>query len=222
MYQQTNVIKFHKFEYSFDEIDFEYFLERGIILPNHSDNWAKKRKRDYLAGRYCAMKCLQDFGFPLNSGFQILSNKDRSVLWPEGYCGSITHTSQYVASVVARCKDFRSLGIDSENKMKRRTFDRIKRQIAKDNEIEMVQQKLGDEQLALTLIFSAKESIYKSVFPISKVFFYFEAFCIDTIDADHLEGYFTKDLNPEFTKDSRMSIFYEIHQDRVDTLVKII
>lgn len=213
----SNLI-YHEVSYDSDSMDFERFEKLGQALPTNSQKWAPKRKRDYLAGRFCAKKCLSTFDL---ESFEIASNEDRSPIWPRGYCGSITHTKTYACAVVASLDVYRSVGIDSEQIMKESTFDRVKRQIATDTELDIVSQVSKQPRIALTIIFSAKEAVFKAVYPLVKKHFYFEAFEITDITDSYVLGRFVANLNNEFKINTSLKITYKVSDDRVDSLVTI-
>ncbi|PCJ16735.1 MAG: hypothetical protein COB02_15295 [Candidatus Cloacimonadota bacterium] len=221
MYFSNKTIFYHDIEYKSDSYDYQYFLNLNLHLPDKSDSWASKRKRDYLVGRFCAREAFKQVSVFDTSHFQLIKNEDGTSNWPTGFCGSITHTKDYACAVIAQSNKILSIGIDCEYKIKDKTFQRVKKSIASDSEINIVNKFTQDEQLALTLIFSAKESVYKAVFPLVKTFFYFEAFQIDTINQNYIEGFLTKDLNQNFSMGKKVKIQYKITNQRVNTLVLI-
>ncbi|HWG68016.1 MAG TPA: 4'-phosphopantetheinyl transferase superfamily protein [Steroidobacteraceae bacterium] len=116
-----------------------------------------KRVGEFAAGRLCARRALQELGivdFPLRVG------DDRQPVWPQSLVGSITHTTDFCAAVVAERRRVHALGLDSE--------------VVGDVNVEIwpricVPEELawiaslpeGEQRAAVTLIFSAKEAFYK-------------------------------------------------------------
>ena len=66
-----------------------------------------KRIQEYLAGRYCAKKAFEKAGYVLTN---LKNDKNRAPVWPQEYCGSISHTKELAVSVVS--KTLKSVGID--------------------------------------------------------------------------------------------------------------
>ncbi|MCO4781598.1 MAG: 4'-phosphopantetheinyl transferase superfamily protein [Candidatus Cloacimonetes bacterium] len=205
-------------DYDNDPIDYKYFEKLGQSLPLGSETWAAKRKRDYLAGRYCANECLSQVAL---QGFEIRSNADRSPIWPSEYCGSITHTKTYACCVLTSVNQYRSVGIDSEHKIIETTFKRVKRQIASDKEFDLVKSFIEDDCLALTIIFSCKEAIFKAIYPLVKKHFYFDAFEITHVQDSYLLGKLLIDLDSSFCKGTCLKMKFRVIEDRVDALVTI-
>jgi 4'-phosphopantetheinyl transferase EntD len=128
-----------------------------MLLPEeqlHTHGMVAKRVNEFTHGRYCArtaMSMLDMSPQPIGKG------ANREPLWPTGVIGSITHTTNAAAAVVASCHDFRSLGLDMESPapLKDELLDMIC--LAEENPER-------DGSLA-KLLFSIKEAIYKCLYP---------------------------------------------------------
>ncbi|WP_434629646.1 4'-phosphopantetheinyl transferase family protein [Chromobacterium sp. CV08] len=136
----------------------------GVALPPSLSGAVSRRKAAYLAGRYCAMQSLSQAGHPLPCDLPI--GEDRSPVWPDGLVGSITHTDGLAAAVVASARDARGLGIDAESVIGVETCRLLRDQVVCDGEWRFG----GDgsswsDRLFFTMIFSAKESIFKCLYP---------------------------------------------------------
>ncbi len=157
-----------------------------------------KRRVEFALGRTCARRALAALGAPACA---LPSNPDRTVAWPTGFVGSITHADGYVAAVCARRGALRGLGIDAE--VKTRVHDKLWRQIASDNEIAWIGA-AGDAEARLraTQLFSAKEAFYKAQYCISQswVGFHDAHFTLD--DEGSFSIALTKDIEHLATKDT--------------------
>jgi 4'-phosphopantetheinyl transferase EntD len=120
------------------------------------------RQREFRAGRACAREALSAFG--LHHAL-LRVGATRAPLWPSGFVGSITHCEGVCAAAVARTDLLASLGMDME---RRGRVDRnLRERLAAPTEIARWTQAFdGCEQDALTLLFSAKESVYKCLSPL--------------------------------------------------------
>ena len=150
-----------------------------------------KRTREFAAGRACARRALASLGID-NFPLQVVG--DRSPLWPAGVLGSITHTDQYCAAAVCRRGTIKGLGIDAER------VDPLP-----EDMIPMVC--TPNERAALMgfarpgtwakLLFSAKESIYKSYFPGTRTFLDFHDVEVSLYRDEHrFEGVLINDGVP--------------------------
>ncbi|PAN79477.1 enterobactin synthase [Enterobacter cloacae] len=153
------------------------FTDADLLwLPHHAElaNAGRKRKAEHLAGRIAAAHALPDHTVP---GI----GPSGEPLWPEGISGSITHSGTQAMAVVVSHPDAR-VGIDCEA-------------ILPDSEAREIQDGIIDAQeamcltrsgypfaLALTLTFSAKESLFKALFPQVKTFMDFDCARITRLD----------------------------------------
>lgn len=138
-----------------------YPEERALL-----EGCVEKRQREIAAGRRCARRALAQLGI---TSFPLLPGPDRAPIWPAGIVGSITHTDGpsdgYCAVAVAQAGQFGGLGIDAEPRLRlpedlwTLVLDAgEKREALRDS----------DPGTFARLIFSAKETTYKAVFPTLK------------------------------------------------------
>lgn len=126
------------------------------------------RREAFVHGRTCARAALNLLGVP-NPVIPV--GADREPVWPAGIVGSISHCGPVAAAAVARSEDVGGLGIDLETDepLDRQTLPLICRASERDA---LVHAK--DELHRAKLIFSAKESIYKCLWPIVRHFVDFQ------------------------------------------------
>ncbi|GII57993.1 4'-phosphopantetheinyl transferase [Planotetraspora thailandica] len=121
-----------------------------------------KRRREFTTGRHCARRALGLLGVPPGP---ILRGDGGAPLWPSGTIGSITHCDGYRAAAVTSKRDVLSLGIDAEpyGPLPADVLDMV----ASPEEIAALR-RLGDGSVDWDkILFSAKESIYKTWFPLT-------------------------------------------------------
>lgn len=126
----------------------------------HLGRSVQKRAQEFAAGRMCARRLLHEFGFP---NFPVAVGEHRQPVWPDTLVGSITHTTDFCAAVVAPKDRLRAVGIDSE--IAGSVKPELWRGICTPGETAWLRS-LPDAQQprAATLIFSAKEAFYKCQF----------------------------------------------------------
>ncbi len=156
------------------EISVQDFLEQGLVLPEHLQKAIAKRQLDYLAGRYCVQQTYAAFdlgALPLPT-----QGPDRAPIWPEGWCGSITHTRGVASAVLSRTSRVRHLGLDIEHSIGQKSSGISTQICSHPSEWPDLNQRLGcPDELGLTLIFSAKESLFKALYPSVQSYFGFSA-----------------------------------------------
>ena len=135
-----------------------------------ASSMSDKRRREFASGRYCAREALVRLG---HEAVALPVGPGRAPVWPPGIIGSISHTDDIAIAAVARSSDLRSLGIDVES------GDPLEPDLLKlvCREEELAALAAGDLQpgLGAKLIFSAKESVYKCLWPLTGTFLEFHA-----------------------------------------------
>lgn len=121
-----------------------------------------KRRAEFLAGRFAAQQALSALGLDALPE----RNDDGSPRWPAHVAGSITHGAQRVLCAVAFSRDVRALGIDAERLMDPGASEELRSRICSDAErLVLARGAPLPEHHAVTLAFSAKESLYKCLYP---------------------------------------------------------
>ena len=149
-----------------------------VSIPEQIMCASEHRQREYLHGRYCAQQALQQFFSDTQNSIhhhgEVGRNENTGApIWPSPVCGSISHGANATIAVVANIQHIASCGVDIE------TIGRVKRpmwrKIMASAEESIYRQKYQDvpEDLFATLIFSAKESLFKAIFPLEKTFITF-------------------------------------------------
>lgn len=134
----------------------------GVLYPEEEACVRKavsKRRREFTAGRLCAREALARLEV---KNFPLLVGPYRAPVWPKNIVGSISHCRNICIVAATKDKRIRGLGIDVEQ------ADQLEKSVA-----ELVCTKKEMKLLADTdtyngsnfdkIIFSAKESFYKSI-----------------------------------------------------------
>jgi len=148
----------------------------AAALPQTLRKAAPRRQVEWVLGRHCAYRAGQGLGIEVPR--DLASGADRAPIWPAGIVGSITHKEGLVVAAVARQADVLGLGIDSERMIESDTLADITRLIASSAEVVLAETYAAqlDRESFFSLLFSAKESLYKCLYPsVRKFFSYLEA-----------------------------------------------
>ena len=144
---------------------------RGELFPGEAAYAATvvdKRGREYSSGRRVAREGLKRIGVaPVE-----IPSEDRRPVWPEGVVGSIGHSGGLAAAIVGPGEAFVGLGVDveTENAVSGTTAQRLL------TEAEHAWLPAPEWR---TMIFAAKEAVYKSVNPTVREFLGFQDVEID-------------------------------------------
>ena len=133
-----------------------------ISLPKSLSNAALKRKAEFVAGRVAANDALRVLGY---TDFSIAIGEHRSPCWPDAVVGSISHSDDIAVAVAGAKAHWQGLGVDVQTRLTQDDLEAVNGVIATPHEHALLS--LLDTPLAeqLTLIFSAKESVFKALYP---------------------------------------------------------
>ncbi|MFO2465837.1 4'-phosphopantetheinyl transferase superfamily protein [Pseudomonas sp. 15FMM2] len=179
-----------------------------------------KRQAEFLAGRLCARAALQQL-----EGLDCIPaiGEDRAPVWPSHICGSITHSTGQAAAIVAHKARWRGLGMDLENVLTHERAERLAGEILTGDEMQRMAAG-SQEQIAqlVTLTFSAKESLFKALYPIVQKRFYFEhAELLEWCDTGHARLRLLTDLSSEWCHGTELEAQFAVRDGQLLSLVAI-
>lgn len=138
--------------------DFSLYLEEQRI----SSKFSEQRRNEYTSGRIIAKHLLERIGI---YNFPILRGTLGEPLWPQGVTGSISHCADRCFVAIAEKKHYKSIGIDIDS------IDDLPETLIDDvctySEKKWIRSMKCQEKAYpyAKMIFSAKESAYKCIFP---------------------------------------------------------
>lgn len=168
-----------------DDLAAELLPQERIVIARATES----RRREFATARACARAALIQLGRP---AVAVLPGSRGAPQWPEGVAGSITHCTGYRAAVVGLTRDVVSVGVDAEPNEALPSHGMLKL-IARDEErVRLRELAAGMPGICWDrLLFSAKESVYKTWFPLARRWLGFES---ADIVIDPREGTFTARL----------------------------
>ncbi|MGC3982789.1 MAG: 4'-phosphopantetheinyl transferase superfamily protein [Steroidobacteraceae bacterium] len=189
-------------------VELRQFPDADTLLPAEaalSQRFVRKRLLEFAAGRWCARTALREFSV---IDFPILIGEQRQPLWPAGFTGSITHTDNYCAAVVAPQQSVSALGIDAE--MVGRVGADLWPILFRAKELDGLNA-LSSAQQAVTaaLLFSGKEAFFKCQFPLTGAWLDFRDVEMTVEDDSH----FRVDVIGKIRSPHRYSGRYGLAQD---------
>lgn len=205
-------------KYSVDDQYIRSISRHGITLPPSLISARTKRQVEYLAGRYCAITSLQTFGQKTS---EIGINDDGSPGWPMGFTGAITHSKGLAIAAVANRSAVRFLGVDAEQWVTAARAEKLSRAILLDSEVLYSRDQELPVEWFFTLVFSAKESLYKLLRSEVGRYFGFHSASIISLDIEKQSFILmlTESLSPEFNEGYLFNGCYQEQGDHMVTLV---
>lgn len=182
-----------------------------LWLPYHAELAAAGRKRqaEHLAGRIAAVHALQPFG----STTAPVIGAQRQPCWPPGLFGSITHCENHALAVVAR----HPIGVDSESLFSSELCAELTESIITSAERAVLEASGLPYPLALTLAFSAKESLYKAFSHRALPLPGFTSAAITHLDPRYLTLRFRATFSPQLV-DQQATVYWQTDNAKVVTL----
>lgn len=145
-----------------------------------------KRQAEFAAGRRAARAALAQLD---QAAVAIPAGADRAPLWPNGLVGSITHDQGFALAVVAHARSVRAVGVDLTQAQDLPGTTR--------NAILKSAQEQKLHGLEARAVFSAKECIFKALYPDVKAFFGFDAASVfPNLQENSFTAELLKDLGP--------------------------
>lgn len=146
----------------------------AVLAPAEEQAVARavaSRRAEFATARACARDALARLGAPAAA---VPVGERRAPVWPDGVVGAITHCAGFRGAAVAWRDDVRTVGLDAEPHV-----------ALPDGVLEAVSD-AGERELLVSLgrdapdvrwdkiLFSAKESVYKAWFPLTRRWLGFE------------------------------------------------
>ncbi|WP_329499310.1 4'-phosphopantetheinyl transferase family protein [Kitasatospora herbaricolor] len=139
----------------------------AVLYPEEAaaiEHAVDKRRREFTSVRVCARRALARLGRP---PVPLVPGTDGAPAWPSGIVGSMTHCDGYRACAVARTETVASLGIDAE--------PHLPLPAGVQEAVTLPEEREHLARLAARfpgtawdrLLFSAKESVYKTWYPLT-------------------------------------------------------
>lgn len=214
LFQKAKYCSFSRQEFNSEELK---ILEEKFSLTQVTSHFHPKRREEFLLGRLAARRAYKSCtGKELK---ELAIGDKRQPLWPNDVVGSITHSQTTIVVAVALKNNCVGVGIDLE--FKNRVTPELTRMIFIDKDYELKHSL--DENLYRALVFSAKESLYKALFPTVQLFFGFETAALSHINES--QGMFSialqKDLHPNYLKGQILQGRFMFSESEVLTVIEL-
>lgn len=193
------------------------FILLDQTLPESFATANIKRKAEYLAGRYCARWLLQQVGCKED---KLINSCQRVPIWPSGWCGSISHTGEQAIAILAPLSAKLSPGIDIEQACSKNIL-KIAKVCATPQEQAIISNIPLPYYRTLSILFSAKESLYKSLWPRVQCSFGFNTVMLTALNVTQQSFTLTltTNLTPSLQRGKVFAGIYHFVEDIVITCI---
>ncbi|MER8576980.1 4'-phosphopantetheinyl transferase superfamily protein [Mesorhizobium sp. M1409] len=205
--------------FDFESYRDDLFYNLALACPPSLSTALPIRRAEFLAGRALAQTALQALGQPTA---EIPIGSDHAPLWPSGSTGSITHARGHCACFAISDPDWQA-GVDVELMVSGHALESILSMTANEQERALIarQTALPPNRLA-TLLFSAKETLFKGLYPVVRHFFGFDCAEIRTPPTNgRLRLHLTQTLCRELPEGESYDVRFHNTADRVLTWIAV-
>lgn len=152
------------------------FADLRLECPSSIQGAVPKRQAEYLAGRYLARLVMQQSGLFSHEPPQLGSGRLRAPAWPDSVTGSISHHHSKACAVLLNkpvaADNF--VGVDTELWLSEQQACEIAGSIHNAAERQILRDAGCTDAQATSLLFSAKEALFKAICPFVDEYFGFE------------------------------------------------
>ena len=208
----TDVVVLHA-PYDVTLFNADLFAQFEMPFPDHLSRAVDKRQADYLAGRALVARGFDALDLPPHP---VETGPDRAPIWPNGVTGSISHSRKTCACILSTDTTLH-LGIDVETNLTAKSDEAIRNVALSEHEQKLLNTAPDPRHLS-ALMFCAKETLFKALYPTVQTFFGFDsAEVMHLPDDTHIQLRLTKTLHPILPAETSFDIRHLQLEDQVLT-----
>lgn len=195
----------------------QVFFQLGVAMPDELNTAVHKRKAEFLAGRYVARHLLSQL--PV-SQHDVVIGQHRAPVWPQGVIGSISHHHDKAVCAI-RMGDAaqEGVGIDIEQLIQAEQVESIRPGVVNAAEWQRLAVLPFEASVRLTLVFSAKESVFKALYGWVGRYFDFTDAEVVEVRATSLTFQLLSELTPALRAGCRFRVDYQVGEHEVLTFL---
>ncbi|TSH83690.1 4'-phosphopantetheinyl transferase [Pantoea sp. paga] len=178
-FQHQSQLAYCMLEYDSKSFKDDLFAIAGLPLPVVLSEAGVKRKSEYFAGRYCCSVLLRQ-----HRVHSPIVGASRGVpVWPAGWRGSLSHTRSHAIAVLVKETSGLHPGVDIEKHNPTLLLNTSDMFTSMEEQAFLRTLSLPYSQ-ALLLVFSAKETLFKALWPEIKGFIDFSSSYLSEVNTD--------------------------------------
>ena len=187
-----------------------------MALPPSLLKAVPKRQTEFLAGRLCARASLAETTGAVQTPHV---GKDHAPMWPRGFCGSITHSHGWAGAATAATRHWQSIGLDAETLLAPGRAARLASEVLTPREHESPD---AETAFYVTAVFSLKESLFKALYPLTGVRFYFQdAELVEWDPSGYARLRLAKTLSPCWQKGRELEAVHVFEEQRFLSMIRV-
>lgn len=204
-------------EFARERFEPSFFEALGVRFVPSIRAAVPKRQAEFLVGRYLSQQAMAMFEPGVScGGFELPIGAHRCPIWPSHLMGSISHSERVAFSVVMNKPLARRgfLGIDVEGIVNEDNAECLREYVLREEDRQYLKTVDLADNVLLTLVFSAKEALFKATYPYIGAYFGFERARVMFIDVE--KRCIGLALTPEFQLETGIRDTFVCHYDWQD------
>ncbi len=191
-----------------DQASYTLHPEEARIL---SPRACGRKRVEFASGRAAAHFALKQIGF--ENPPPVLRGQKGEPIWPDGIVGSITHCYPWSVAVAVKRSNRVAIGVDLETMEGIQGTD-ISDLVCSEAELDWVRG--GNLQERLTMIFSAKEAVYKAFYPLCRRYIDFKEVELTWFPGQYrFQGKFLAPFGPNLPRGHACAVHCRSHAELV-------
>lgn len=203
---QSNLTYLCQCQFNIDKFHEDFASTLRVFVPQSIIRSVRKRQAEFIAGRYMTKQC---FKLMTPQEYEIDIGDHREPIWPIEYVGAISHTSNQAIALVSKRTDYHYIGLDIENFLDYKIAKQIATDIHNRCELLLFSECGINDETATSIIFSAKESLFKATFSYIGKHFGFE--CARVIEVNSHECFLVLALDISLSRYCKDKKFFQCY-----------
>lgn len=177
-----------------------------------------KRQRELMLGRAAARQALRILGH--SDELPLLSEEGTRIpLWPLGLVGSLSHKEDRAVALLAEADAARGVGVDLEQYSNEQRI--LTHKVASQNEAKWITAVPELEAYRSLLVFSAKETLYKALYPLLRMPLAFRDAELELESESTFKGTLSERIRERLPFLTTLTVYYFRRADLVLTMCVI-
>lgn len=168
-------------QFSLPNFSPQLFTTTNLHFPQAIRNSVISRQAEYFATRYMVATLMHSLDA---NNFQLMNDQRRAPIWPAELMGSISHSENLAATVIGKKsrKRTENVGVDIQKMISPEIAEEVAPLVITLEELKVTGELGLTKDEAVSLVFSAKESIYKALNQYSSTELDFQSVSLFQID----------------------------------------
>ena len=210
-------LKIFEVNYGGNLVQAKDFTIYQILPPTKIKAMSQKRLAEYFMARLCVKYALNQFNY--HHPLILDKSVNGKIILPSGFTGSISHAESLAIACISRIEQYAYIGIDVEKIVNYELYNQLSDYVLSRSEMALISDANNSSPETLfTLIFSAKETLFKAISSIIDESFDFHSTKVINFDRKGIVLALDPKLSKRIKLPPYVNIHYKISENHVYTL----